>query len=111
MLKGLGDIGNLMKMQMQLKDTQKKMKKMETTAVSSNGWVTATVNGEFEILKIVVDEEKMEQAIKNPAVKTIANEIQSAVNKAMIASKKSMADKMKELTSGLDIPGLSNFMG
>jgi nucleoid-associated protein EbfC len=106
MLKGLGDIGNLMKIQMKIKDMQKQMKKMEATAVSDDSMITATINGEFLLKSVSVNEEKLKASDKKQIEKSIVN----AVNKAVEMNKAAAAEKMKEVTGGLNIPGLDGLM-
>ena len=45
MFKDMGNLGQVMKLQKQMKSIQKSLKKKETTGESSDGSVTAKVNG------------------------------------------------------------------
>ncbi len=105
MLKGLGDIGNLMKLQKELKTMQKKLKSMQSAGKSSDEMVSATVNGEFEVLNISFDSEKF----KNASCADVERACKQAVNNAVSENKRIAAEKMKELTGGMDIPGMGDF--
>ncbi|MBN1500708.1 MAG: YbaB/EbfC family nucleoid-associated protein [Spirochaetes bacterium] len=104
MLKGLGDIGNLMKLQKDLKSMQKKLKSMQSSAKSQDEMVTATVNGEFEVLNISIDENKF----KNASYSDVEKACKQAVNNAVSENKRIAAEKMKEMTGGMDIPGMGD---
>lgn len=106
MLKGLGDIGNLMKLQGEMKKLQSSLKKMKTTASSNDTMVTVTINGEFEALTVSVEEEKMRAASKIKIEMSIAE----AYNNAVRENKRIAAEKMKDLTGGMKIPGLDGLI-
>jgi len=84
MLKGMGDLGNIMKLQREFKSMQKKLKKTESSAESADGYVKVVVNGEYKIL--------------------------ATINDAMEKSKEYAADEMSKLTGGMNIPGLTDML-
>lgn len=98
MLKGLGDVGNLMKLQKEMKNIQKKLKKSRMDGASADGSVKATVNGEFALLSVSIEEtgdtKKLEKAVLE------------AVNDAVEKMKQYSAEEMAKLTGGMNIPGL-----
>jgi len=102
MLKGLGDVGNLMKMQKEMKNIQKKLKKMQQDGDSPDGSVKAVVNGEYELIDIIIDAE----FLKTHEVKKVQKMILSAVNSAVEKVKAQSAAEMKQLTGGMDLPGM-----
>jgi DNA-binding YbaB/EbfC family protein len=104
MLKGLGDLGNIMKLQKDLKSMQKQLKKMTASAKSLDEMVSATVNGEFEVQNIVIDENKYNSA----SLSDLEKSCKQAVNNAVKENKRIAAEKMKDLTGGMDIPGMGN---
>jgi len=106
MLKGLGDVGQMMKLQKELKSTQKKLKKKEIEGESKNGLITAVVNGEFKILNINIDKDFLNSGDKDKIEKMILSAINSAIDK----SKDYAAQEMKKITGGMNIPGLDNLM-
>ncbi len=102
MLKGLGDVGNLMKLQKEMKNIQKKLKSSRVDGESSDGSVKATVNGEFSLLDLSINPDLISQG----DVKKIEKMVVSAVTNAVEKMKRQSADEMKSLTGGLNIPGL-----
>ena len=104
MLKGLGDIGQLMKLQREFKNTQKKIAKMQAEGQSSNGQVTAKINGEYNLLDINLDDSLLESKDN----KLINKSVMEAVNSAVKNIKDLSASEMGKLTGGIDVPGLGN---
>ena len=102
MLKGLGDIGNLMKLQKEFKSIQKKIMSASREGQSPNGKVKATVNGEYKLLALSIDPEFMKGADPRDLEKSVA----AAVNNAVDEVKNYSAAEMEKLTGGLNIPGL-----
>ncbi|HOP63456.1 MAG TPA: YbaB/EbfC family nucleoid-associated protein [Spirochaetota bacterium] len=102
MLKGLGDIGNLMKMQKEMKNIQKKIQKTKVDGESSDGSVKAVVNGEFSLLDISISED----LIKTGDVKKIEKMVYSAVNDAVNKAREFSAEEMKKIAGGMDLGSL-----
>lgn len=99
MLKGLGDIGNLMRMQKEMKNIQKKIQKAKIEGESSDGSVKATVNGEFSLLDISISE----NLIKAGDVKKVEKMVYSAVNDAVNKARDFAASEMKAIAGGMDL--------
>jgi DNA-binding YbaB/EbfC family protein len=99
-----GNVGELMKMQKQLKDIQKKIKKAEHQGESGDGLVKATVSGEFTLVGISIDESLATCGDK----KKIEKAVLTAVNAAVDKGRDFAAAQMKQMTGGLPIPGLSD---
>ncbi len=105
MFKDLGsNLGQIMKLQKQMKDIQKSLQKKSSTGQSQDGTVKATVNGEFLVQDITIDEGLLKDG--NPD--KIRKNIISAVNSAINISRDAAASEMSGLTSKLNIPGLSD---
>ncbi len=102
MLKGLGDIGNLMKMQKEMKNIQKKIQKTKIDGQSSDGSVKASVNGEFSLLDISISED----LVKSGDVKKIEKMVYSAVNDAVNKAREFSAEEMKKIAGGMDLGSL-----
>lgn len=102
MLKGLGDIGQLMKMQKEMKNIQKTILKAKISGESSDGSVKATVNGEFSLLDISIDE----ALIKAGDVKKVEKMVYSAVNDAVNKARDFSAGEMKKMAGGMDLGGM-----
>lgn len=99
-----GNMGELLKMQKQMKDIQKKIKKAEHTGQAEGGLVKAVVSGEFTLVKLSIDE----SFAKSSDNKKIEKAVTAAVNDAVSQGKTFAANEMKALTGGLNIPGLSD---
>ena len=102
MLKGLGDIGNLMKMQKEMKNIQKKIQKTRIEGESSDGNVKAVVNGEFNLLDISINE----SLVKAGDVKKVEKMVFSAVNDAVSKAREFSAEEMKKIAGGMDLGSL-----
>lgn len=102
----LKDIGNMLKLQKDLKNVQKALKKAEAIADSPDGLISATVNGEFSLVSLSIDEKLLEKSNKLKLEKDII----ATVNKAVEFSKEYAAKEMQKLTGGLNIPGMDKFL-
>jgi DNA-binding YbaB/EbfC family protein len=102
MLKGLGDIGQLMKMQKEMKNIQKTIQKTKINGESSDGSVKAIVNGEFTLLDISIDE----ALIKAGDVKKVEKMVYSAINDAVNKARDFSAEEMKKMAGGMDLGGM-----
>ncbi len=98
------DIGQLMKAQSELKKIQKRLKKTEVTATSRDEMVTATANGDNEVISIIINEEKF----NNSSIKVLERNIIEAVNKALDDAKEMASKEMMKLTGEMDIFGMAN---
>jgi len=105
MLKGLGEIGQIMKLQKEFKSIQKKLQKTEIEAPCADGSVKATVNGEYRLVDIQLSDEAL-RADRRALEKNIMQAVNSAVEK----SKEFAAQEMGRLTAGHNIPGLADFL-
>lgn len=102
MLKGLGEIGNLMKMQKEMKNVQKKIQKTKIEGESSDESVKAVVNGEFMLLDITIDD----NLIKSGDTKKVEKMVYSAVNDAVNKARDFAAEEMKKIAGGMDLGSL-----
>ena len=99
----IGDLGELMKLASRAKEIKSGMEqfrselpKMEFSA--SGRGVKVTVSGDFAIRSVEID------AAADPQV--LAAEITTAANSALAAAKMTIQERMRELTGGIDMPGL-----
>ncbi|MFW5771269.1 MAG: YbaB/EbfC family nucleoid-associated protein [Spirochaetota bacterium] len=106
MLKGMGDLGNIMKLQREFKSMQKKLKKMESSAESADGYVKVVVNGEYKIVDIKIDPAVFQEGDSRKLEKSIL----ATINDAMEKSKEYAAGEMSKLTGGMNIPGLTDML-
>ena len=98
--------GDIMKqaqqMQERLAKLQEEAGKKTVEASAGGGMVTVVANGKQEILSVKIDPEVMSGNDKE----MIQDLVVAAVNEALRKSRDLMAEEMKALTGGLQIPGL-----
>lgn len=108
-----GDLGKMMKMARQMQDRAKTIKQeldVKTfTADAGGGVVSATVNGKLELVELKIAPELI--AAGNADVEMLADLVKAAVNAAQSQASAAAAGMMKELTGGINIPGLEGLMG
>lgn len=102
MLKGLGDIGNLMRMQKEMKNIQKTIKKAKIEGESQDGLVKAVVNGEFSLLSITISDD----LVKAGNTKQVEKMVFTAINDAIHNAREYSAEEMKKMTGGMDLGSL-----
>ncbi len=102
MLKGLGDIGNLMKLQKEFKSIQKKIMSATREGRNPDGTVKAVLNGEYRVMSLSIDPEYL----KSAAPRDLEKAVLAAVNNAVDEVKSYSAAEMEKLTGGLNLPGL-----
>ena len=102
------DLGRIMKMAGQMKfrmpEIQQKLADARFTA-QSGGAVTASVNGKMQLVDVKIDR----SAIGDPMadVEMLEDLIKTAVSAAQAKAADAATEAMKELTGGIDIPGLT----
>ncbi|MEW5767406.1 MAG: YbaB/EbfC family nucleoid-associated protein [bacterium] len=102
-MKGMKDImKQVQKMQSKILQIQEELAARTATASAGGGMVTATVNGQKEVVEIKIDPE----VINPDDVEMLEDLIQAAVNEAMTRVSEMVEDEMKKITGGLNIPGL-----
>ena len=108
--KGLGNLGNLSGMLKQAMDVKAKIETLKESlgnesveASSGGGMVTVTMTGKFEVLSIHIDPE----IIDKDDPETLEVLVLAAFNEAVQKVQTLVETKMKELTGGIDIPGLT----
>ncbi len=100
-------IGDLMGMMKQAKELQAKMEAlqqevaaMEVTGASGGGLVKVTMNGKGEMRAISIDPSLM----KPEEAEIVEDLIVTAVNDARAKSEAALAEKMRSMTGGLQLP-------
>lgn len=100
------DLGNIMK---QAQELQERLGKVQEEAASKTveasaggGMVTATVSGKLELLRLRIDPE----VLKSADADMVQDLVVAAVNQAIRNAQAMMAESMKQVTGGLNIPGL-----
>jgi len=98
--------GNLMRQAQQLQakmlKVQEEMAMRTAEASAGGGMVTALANGKQELVSI-----KVEREVINPEdAEMLQDLIVAAVNAALKKAQEMVAEEMKKLTGGINIPGL-----
>ena len=114
MMKGFGNMGDMMKqmqkqavtMQKRAEEIQEDLKERVVEASSGGGMVTVHVNGKQELLSIKIDPE----VVDPNDVQMLEDLVLAAVSQAMNKSQEMYQEEMGKLTGGLNIPGLSNLL-
>lgn len=100
------DVKQLQKMQKDLQDrmskAQEDLKSKTVDASAGGGMVTATVNGNQELVSIKVKPE----AVDPDDLEMLEDLVVAAVNLALEKAKELNQDEMSKITGGLKIPGL-----
>lgn len=98
--------GGIMKQAQALQERMAKLQEeaaqKSVEASSGGGMVTVQVNGRQQLLSIKIDPE----VVKSDDVDMLQDLILAAVNDGLRKSQELMADEMKGMTGGLNIPGL-----
>lgn len=105
-MKGMPNMGNLLKKAQQLQEKMAKMQEelgertVETSA--GGGMVTVVANGKQEIVSIKIDPE----VVDANDIEMLEDLILAAVNDALNQAKQMVSEEMTKLTGGVKIPGL-----
>lgn len=107
-LGGLGDMANIMKQAMELRNNMDEIKESlaqkTVEASSGGGMVTVVVNGKMELVSLKIDPE-IDVSGDPEMLETL---ILAAVNEGIRKAQDLLKDKMQELTGGMDIPGITS---
>ncbi|MEM7268659.1 MAG: YbaB/EbfC family nucleoid-associated protein [Pseudomonadota bacterium] len=104
MLKGLGDMGKLMKqaqeMQSKMQEAQERLDDIEATGESGAGMVQAVCSAKGELKRLTID-----PSLFNPDDKEVVEDlIVAAVKDAQIKGAEAMQSEMAKATEGLPLP-------
>lgn len=105
-MKGMPNMGNLLKKAQQLQEKMAKLqeelseKTVETSA--GGGMVTVIATGKQEIASIKIDPEVVNQE----DIEMLEDLVLAAVNDALSQAKQMVTEEMTKLTGGVNIPGL-----
>jgi len=106
-----GDLGKIMKIAGQMKTKMPEVQaRLEATEYSADagGIVQATVNGKLVVTAIKIDPEAAAKVAEDTEM--LEDCIKAAVAAAQSKAAEAAAEAMKELTGGMDIPGLGTIM-
>jgi DNA-binding YbaB/EbfC family protein len=107
MSKGFNPLGNIMKQAQELQErltrVQEETGAKTVEASAGGGMVTAVINGRLQITALRIEPEVM----KGGDTEMLQDLVIAAVNKGIRAAQDMMAEEMKKVTGGLQIPGLT----
>ena len=102
----LANMGNILKqaqaMQAQMAKVQEQASAKTVTGTAGGGGVTVTANGAMQLLGIVIDPE----VVKSGDVEMVQDLVMAASNDALQKAREMMANDMKAVTGGMNVPGL-----
>ena len=105
-MKGMGNMGNLVKqaqqMQQRMLKMQEELAQRTVEASVGGGMVTVTVNGKSEVLRVKIEP----QAVDPDDVEMLEDLVVAGVNEALRKAHDMMSEEMGKLTGGMKIPGL-----
>ena len=109
-MKGIPNMGNLMKQAQQFQNRMAKLQQelgqRTIEATSGGGMVTVVVNGQQEVLSIKIDRE----VVDPEDIDMLQDLILAAVNDGLSRAKKMVNDEMSKLTGGLNLPNIPGIM-
>jgi DNA-binding YbaB/EbfC family protein len=101
------NIGSIMKqaqkMQAQMAKVQEELAQKTVEASAGGGMVTVVVTGKQEIMSITIEPEVIDASDKE----MLQDLVVAAVNEGLRKSQEMVAEEMKKITGGLQIPGLT----
>lgn len=93
-------------MQEKMAKIQQDLAKKSITGSAGGGMVSVTVNGQGDVLSVLV-----EKTVVDPQeIEMLQDLIVAATNDALRKAKELSKQELAQLTGGLNLPGLSNFM-
>ena len=102
----LANMGNILKqaqaMQAQMAKVQEQAASKTVTGTAVGGSVTVTANGAMQLVAIVIDPE----VVKGGDVEMVQDLVMAASNDALKKAREMMADEMKSVTGGMNVPGM-----
>ncbi len=105
-----GDIGKIMKLAGQMKQKMPEMKEKLANSqyTAEAGAVSATVNGKLQLTDLKFSERLHGDG--DLSVEMLEDMVKAAVSAAQAQAAQAAEDAMKELTGGMDLPGLADMM-
>ena len=106
MFKGLSNLGSLIKQAQQIggqmQHLGERLKQRRATGTAGGGMVEIEVNGLLETLRCRIDQQLIDQGDRE----LIEDLVAAAMNQAVAKGKQLHTEAMKELTGGMELPGL-----
>ena len=100
----MNNLGQMMKqaqeLQAKMAELQEQLARIEVTGASAGGMVRVTLNGKAEARKVVIDP----SLVEGGEAEVLEDLIVAAFNDAKAKVEAQMAEKMAELTGGMQLP-------
>jgi DNA-binding YbaB/EbfC family protein len=110
MLKGLGQLASLMRgageLSEKMEGLQRSLQEQTVTGSAGGGLVTVTMNGLGQVTSVALDPSLTERGDRE----MIENLLPAAVNQASARAKELHLSAMRELTGGIELPGIDKIM-
>ncbi len=107
-----GDLGKIIKLvgdvKTKLPELREKLADSQYTAVAGGEMVTVTVNGKMQLIDLKLSEHLLED--ENVSLDMLEDLIKTAVSAAQSQAAQAVKAAVKELTGGMDLPGLNELM-
>ena len=99
-MKGIGDLmKQAQEMQSRMEDMQRAMAELEVQGESGAGMVKVTMNCRYEVKRVDID-----QSLMSENKEIIEDLVAAACNDCVRRVEKTQAEKMSELTGGINLP-------
>jgi len=106
MFKGLSNLSSLLKQAQQIggqmQNVGERLKELRAVGTAGGGMVEIEINGLMEVLRCRIDQQLIDQGDRE----LIEDLVAAAMNQAVVKGKQLHGEAMKELTGGLELPGL-----
>ncbi len=106
-----GNFGKMMKvagqMQQKMPEMQQKLAEARHSAQAGGGMVEATVDGKMRLVDLKIDP----QVLGDADATLLEDMVKAAVSSAQDQAAQAAAEAMKDLTGGMEIPGLGGMLG
>lgn len=105
-MKGMGNMGNMMKqaqkLQQKMMKLQEELAEKTVEATAGGGMVKVVANGKQQVISISIEKE----VVDPNDVDMLQDLITAAVNDALTKSQEMVSSQMSKLTGGMNIPGM-----
>lgn len=102
----MADLSNLMKeaqkMQERMQEAQNELTEMIVVGEAGGGMVKIEMNGRHQALSVFIDESLLDEDVSDRSM--LQDLVLAAINSATERVEKKSQDKIRQLTSGLNIP-------
>ena len=107
-----GDIGKIMKLAGEMKRKMPEMKAKlaasQYTADAGGGMVSATVNGKMQLSDLKLSQQLLEDG--GLSLDMLEDMVKAAVSAAQAKAAEAAEEAMKEMTGGMELPGMDGLM-